>query len=141
MEKLNNTTSVGLMPEQENSSCLENYYRSQICTLEKRLLREPKCVDSLKTWIGSYQALADIYNKKGELQQAQRCLFIPHHSMLYMAHHNNGDEELELIAKHAISLTLPPLLAFSEIYPPCDNCMRELRAQQKSLESDINTYH
>ncbi len=129
------------LTEEGHASYMEENYKEMIYFLEQKLLREPKCVESIREWILCYQALADIYQQKGDLDLAQKCLFIPHRSMLYMAHSYSHDEELEMIAVNAISLTLPPIMKLAEVYPPCDNCMQELRAQQAVLQTNVKTYH
>ncbi len=61
--------------------------------------------------------------------------------MLYMAENNNGDEDIELIAIKAINHTLPPLLEFAKVYPPCENCMQKLRSQLAIINNDDTKYH
>ncbi|MGK0271383.1 MAG: hypothetical protein ACI88H_002042 [Cocleimonas sp.] len=119
----------------------ERHYREVIYTLEKKLSSDPKCVDSIKGWISSYHNLAAVYQHRGELALAQKCLLIPHHSMLYMADYKQNDEELELIAIKAIKLTLPPLLEFAKSHPPCAKCLKELRSHLVYTEKDDETYH
>lgn len=142
MKTFNNTISVEQFPHEESHSInSERFHREAIYNLEKKLTAQPKCLGSLCDWIASYHELALIYEQKGEVIKAHKCLLIPHQSMLYMAQTHNGDIEQEQIAIKAIGLTLPPLMAFAEVYPPCEKCMNELKLQLTLLESNNTTHH
>ena len=119
----------------------ERFYRETIYNLEKKLIVEPKCLESLYDWIASYHELASIYIQKGEVIMAQKCLLIPHQSMLYMALNYNNDREWEQIALSAMNLTLPKLMKFAAIHPPCDKCIKELRSQLALIESNNKMHH
>lgn len=142
MNILDNLPSIVSLPvEYRDSPNSERHHREVIYLLEKKLTSNPKCVQSLREWITSYHELASIHQQKGELETAQKCLLIPHQSMLYMADNNNGDEDIELIAIKAINTTLPPLLEFAKVYPPCENCMQKLRSQLAIINNDDTKYH
>lgn len=119
----------------------EHFHKEAIYNLEKQLFKDPKSVGALCDWIASHHELALIYKKKGAIESAQKCLLIPHQTMLYMAQNHYGDEEKQLIALKAISITLPPLIEFAKIYPPCQNCMDNLNLQLNLIEKDFNDYH
>jgi len=118
----------------------ERHYRDSIYSLEQKLTLDPKCIESIRQWISSYHQLSVIYQNRGDWIAAQKCLLIPHHSMLYMANHTD-DEEVELIAIRAINITLPKLMEFAKVHPPCRNCMAELREQMKMLENNNKALH
>lgn len=142
MDTINNTKSVELFLYEEGYSInSERFYREEIYNLEKKLSDEPKSVGSLCDWIANYHELALIYQQKGDVVQAQKCLLIPNKSMLYMAQNHNGDKEWEEIAFKALGLTLPPLLAFTEAHPPCKQCINELKSQLALIESHKKTHH
>ncbi|MEL0659177.1 hypothetical protein V6255_08490 [Psychromonas arctica] len=141
MDVFNNVVPVDFSTYESNHFFhTERYHREAIYNFEKKLSQEPKCVEVLCDWIASYHELASLYAQQGAIETAQKCLLIPHQSMLYMAKEHNGDLEQEQIAIRAISITLPPLLEFANEYPPCDNCMKELQAQlimiQKNKKKD-----
>ncbi|WP_375748510.1 hypothetical protein [Vibrio sp. HN007] len=142
MNRLNGIKEAGQDSQIMTHSSIdsERYYRGEIYSLEKKLSSNPKCIDSIKSWIENYHHLASIYQERGEHMMAQKCYLIPHHSMLYMARHKK-DEESELIAIHAINLTLPALMKFAEEYPPCKKCLRDLREQMQMIEKTISNYH
>jgi len=119
----------------------ERFYREAIYLLEQTLTESPKSLTSLTEWIESYHQLASIFEQKGDIIGAQKCLLIPHQSMLYMALNHNGDKEWEQVAVDALNLTLPKLMAFSEVHPTCEHCMRELNAQLALIESKANVSH
>ncbi|WED24678.1 hypothetical protein L3Q72_17535 [Vibrio sp. JC009] len=142
MDNIHNITSVGTrQTHADYSRDPEQICRDTIFSLEAELTKNPKSVKSLRSWIASYHALSVLYMEDGQVEAAQQCLLIPHRSMMHMANCSNGDEEQRLIATNALRLTLPPLLEFSRKYPPCDNCVRELEAQRKALETDDTVYH
>ncbi|MGX9417833.1 hypothetical protein ACXJY6_01785 [Vibrio sp. RC27] len=119
----------------------EQQCRDIIYTLERELTRNPKCVDSLRGWIASYQKLSRLYLQDGEIELAQQCLLIPHRSVLHMANCKQADDEQKLIGRSAMRLTLPPLLELARKYPPCDSCVRDLERQRRALELDAAKYH
>ncbi|NOI65344.1 hypothetical protein [Vibrio sp. 99-8-1] len=124
----------------QHSSSEERHYRDSIFSLEERLMANPTCIESIKAWISGYHQLATIYQLRGQYLLAQKCLLIPHQSMLYMAH-NCHDEEVELIAIRAINITLPKLIEFTKVHPPCKNCMNELREQMSAIEQQNRQFH
>lgn len=127
--------------EQSEPVHSENFHKEVIYNLERELFKEPKAVGALCDWIASHHELALIYQHKGAIESAQKCLLIPHQTMLYMAQNHYGDEEKKLIALKAISLTLPPLIEFSKRYPPCQDCMKNLNLQLNLIEKDFKDYH
>lgn len=142
MDVFNNVVPVSFSNyESNNFFHNERYHREAIYNSERKLSQEPKCVDVLCDWIASYHELAFLYAQKGAVELAQKCLLIPHQSMLYMAQEHNGDIEQEQIAIRAISITLPPLLEFANEHPPCDNCMKELQAQLMMIQKNKKKDH
>jgi len=142
MNRINNEMIVE-QPRYKNDELnnTERFYRETIYHLEKNLAAQPKCLDSLFDWIANYHELAVIYEQKGAVMMAQKCLLIPHQSMLYMALNNKHDKEWEQIALSAINVTLPKLMTFAEHYPPCEQCMEELNSQLALIENNKKTHH
>ena len=142
MDRINNEMALQ-QPRYKNDHLnnSERFYRETIYHLEKKLAVQPKSLDSLYDWIASYHELAVIYEQKGDVLMAQKCLLIPHQSMLYMALNVKDDKEWEQIALSAINLTLPKLMKFAEIHPPCEQCMKELNSQLALIENNKKTHH
>lgn len=142
MNALNNTGVIDSSTMAKDYLYSEvRYHREAIYQFEKKLTKSPKCVATLCDWIDSYHELALIYSQKGDVQNAQKCLLIPHQSMLYMAKEHNGDKDQEQIAIRAINVTLPPLMAFAKEHPPCENCMKQLQAQLAIIEKNNKADH
>jgi len=142
MDVFNNIVSADFSTYENNHSLHnERYHKEAIYNFEKKLTQEPKCVDVLCDWIASYHELASLYIQQGAIETAQKCLLIPHQSMLYMAKQHNGDLEQEQIALRAINITLPPLLEFADQHPPCENCMKELQAQLRMIQENKKNDH
>jgi len=119
----------------------ENFHKEAIYNLEKTLSNNPKSVGPLCDWIASHHELALIYQNKGCVESAQKCLLIPHQAMLYMAQNDHGDAEQKLVALKAISLTLPPLIEFAKKHPPCQTCINTLNSQLSLIENNHKNYH
>jgi len=115
--------------------------KEKILVLEKALAEDPKQIESLRTWIACYHKLSEVYQQKQDIERAQQYLFFPHHSMLELANHESADADDTLIARKALNLTLPPLLAFSEKHPFCPHCMQYLKEQQAMLEKEKAESH
>ncbi|MPW30640.1 hypothetical protein F9L16_16775 [Agarivorans sp. B2Z047] len=126
---------------QQNWPEAERYYEDAIFLLEERLVKNPRCVESIQGWICAYHNLAELFNRAGKFEDAQRCLFIPHQSMLRIYQDQQSDEDLQLIALKAIKLTLNPLLEFAKEHPPCEACLAELESQLELAYGDQRTYH
>ena len=142
MNVFNNVVSIDVSSqEQDKFSKIEQYHRDAIIDSEQKLSRDPKCIGTLCDWIASYHELALVYKQKGATQMVQKCLLIPHQSMLHMAKNNHGDQQREEIATRAIGITLPPLMAFAQEYPPCDKCMKELKSQLAMIQMYKKTDH
>ena len=142
MSRTNNALSLKQpRNEEEYLSNSERYYKEEIYNLEKKLTEQPKCLGALCDWIASYHELALIYEQKGRMLMAQKCLLIPHQSMLYMALNHKGDKEWEQIALRALGITLPELIKFSEDHPTCKQCMKQLKSQLALIEGNNKTFH
>jgi len=142
MSIVNSVGSIDFSSMNENILInMERDYKAQIYSLERELIEQPKKIESLCEWIDCYHKLSEIFQLQEDYERAQKCLFIPYQSMLYMAQYYNGDEEKALIARKALNLTLPPLLVFSEQYPPCQNCLSKLKLQQSLLEEENKNTH
>jgi len=120
---------------------MERDYRERIAVLERELADDPKQIESLCIWIDCYHQLSNIYLQKEDIERAQECLIFPHHTMIEFANFEHADEDDILIARKALNLTLPPLLAFSEQHPFCPGCMRYLKEQQVMLEKENAACH
>ncbi|NQY36010.1 MAG: hypothetical protein HRT37_13770 [Alteromonadaceae bacterium] len=119
----------------------EQHYKEAIHILEGLLSNNPKCVESIQGWICSYHNLSILFQQTGKIEQAQKCLLIPHHSMMYMAKKEKTDEDQHLIAMGAIKLTINPLLEFAKKYPTCESCFNKLKSQYQQIHNDGCTYH
>ncbi|NTS78063.1 hypothetical protein HR060_14480 [Catenovulum sp. SM1970] len=111
----------------------ELYYQSVINMLDDQLRIEPKCVEAIQGWICGYQNLSTLFAQQGRLELAQKCLLIPHHSMLYMAKDASGDPDRQVIAMQALKITLMPLIEFAQKYPTCNSCYDDLIEQYQLL--------
>ncbi|WP_435237742.1 hypothetical protein ACR30L_09345 [Psychromonas sp. PT13] len=142
MDIFNNVVSMDMsLNEDDKFSQIEAFHRQAILEYEQKLSHDPKSVGTLCDWIASYHELALVYKQKGAVQMAQKCLLIPHQSMLYMAKNNQGDVHREDIATRAIGITLPPLLAFAKEHPPCDKCLKALKSQLAMIQQHKKTDH
>ncbi|WP_158589091.1 tetratricopeptide repeat protein [Alginatibacterium sediminis] len=125
---------------QQNWAEAERHFEEAIYMLEEILSKNPRCVASIQGWIGAHHNLAEMFQNVGKLEDAQRCLLIPHQSMLHVYNHNK-DPDLQLIALSAIKITLTPLLKFASLYPPCESCLEQLELQAQLAYRDEPTYH
>lgn len=139
MDLMNNIDVSASMENHLHS--MEREYRSRISVLEIELADDPKQIESLRIWIHCYHELSDIYLQQEDIEQAQECLIFPHHAMIQLANFKHADEDDILIARKALNLTLPPLLAFSEQHPFCSGCMHYLKEQQAMLEKENAACH
>lgn len=141
MSLSNNEISLDTTTDKEHLFSSERYHREAIYNVEKTLTQKPKNIGALCDWIASYHELATIYSQQGAIEKAQKCLLIPHQSMLYMALYNDGDLEQKEIAMRAINVTLPALMRFAKEHPPCENCMKSLEAQLEMVQKHSRMDH
>ncbi|WP_413701827.1 hypothetical protein ACLKMH_09965 [Psychromonas sp. KJ10-10] len=141
MSLSNNEISLEHTNDKEHLFSSERYHREAIYNFEKTLIQKPKSIGALCDWIASYHELATIYGKQGAIEKAQKCLLIPHQSMLHMALYNGGDIEQKEIAMRAINVTLPALMSFANAHPPCKNCMKNLEAQLEMIQKHSRMDH
>ena len=127
--------------EQHKWQSAEQHYKKAIDILDDVLSNNPKCVESIQGWICSYHNLSILFQQTGNLEQAQKCLLIPHHSMMYLAQKEKIDEDQQLIATRAIKLTINPLLEFAKKHPTCESCFNKLMSQYQQIHNDECTYH
>ncbi|AWB66122.1 hypothetical protein C2869_06560 [Saccharobesus litoralis] len=119
----------------------EYYYDQAIDILDGMLHQNPKSIEAIQGWICGYHNLSTLFQKTGEIARAQKCLLIPHQSMMHMAQREDIDDDQQLIAIQATKLTLTPLLEFAQTYPTCEGCVDMLMDQYRAAYQDNRTFH
>ncbi|WDE10299.1 DUF2753 family protein [Thalassomonas haliotis] len=112
----------------------EYYYQQAQSCLDELWTRDGKNSTLLTAWIRASHQLASLFEYQGNAQLALAYLQLPHQRVLTISQDQAYDEDMRLIALNALQLTLTALLAFSQRYPICQNCLRQLT----ELEAQIS---
>lgn len=52
-----------------------------------------------------------------------------------------ADDDIKLLAIKGLSLTLPPILAFSKSHPICDDCIEALSSMKNVIKQSKRQMH
>jgi len=112
----------------------EEYYHQAVECLEQNWQADIENMELLLAWISAFHNLAVLYEVQNKPRIAFRYLQIPHQRMTEITQQQDYSEALQLIALHALKITLTPLLDFSKKHPACDGCLASL----KKIEISVN---
>ena len=119
----------------------QGYYEGAIEQLDAMLLENPKQVEAIQGWICGYHNLSALHVKTGNVVEAQRCLLIPHQSMMHLIEQEGLDDDHKLIAFRATKITLTALLEFTQDFPICQSCSDRLMAQYLAVTQPESRFH
>ncbi len=94
------------------------YYNQAITLLEQSVSTEsPNSQQVIQGWICGYHNVATTYEQQGFIERSRDNLITPFSIMLAISYHPQSSSKMKLIAHHALSITLPPLLEFANKHP------------------------
>lgn len=95
-----------------------DYYNQAITLLENVVAMEVSDIQqALQAWICGYHNVAITYEQQGLIERSRDTLLIPFRSMLTLSNNTHISLEMQLMAKHAVNITLPPLFVFANKHP------------------------
>jgi len=112
----------------------EEYYHQAVECLEQNWQADIENMELLLAWISAFHNLAVLYEVQNKPKIAFRYLQIPHQRMTEITQQQEYSETVQVIALHALKITLTPLLDFSKKHPACDGCLASL----KKIEVSVN---
>ena len=115
----------------------EFFYSEAYDLLAIAYRNDPLSSDLLMAWICSCHNLATLYENLGNISLSWRFLIVPHDYMHEVIQAKGPSDDAKLIATKAMSLILPPILAFTKKHPVCNECIEQfgLPAQFGGLEN------
>ena len=119
----------------------EDYYQEALSHLDSLWSQDYENIQLLLGWISGFHNLSVLYEVQGKSQTALHYLMVPHQRMVELSQESGFSEELQLIAMHALKITLMPLLAFSKKYPTCDACMASLPQIEDLIQTSQPIMH
>jgi|TARA_B110000091_G_C13638795_1_gene400300 hypothetical protein len=119
----------------------EYFYKEAVSYLDILWTADINNIELLMAWIGSCHNLAVLYEKQGNPRISLEYLLIPHNKMLDLSQHSQECEDVKLIAFKALKLTFMPVLLFSQKYPLCKDCKKELKSFKSQLDENQGTIH
>ena len=105
----------------------ETYYHQAVSCLEQRWQVDIDDMELMLAWICACHNLAVLYEVQNKPTVALRYLQIPHLRMTDISQQQEHSESTQVMALQSLNITLAPLLAFSQKYPTCDNCVDALK--------------
>ena len=101
----------------------------------------PVCVRTLNAWVCACHNLSSLYEAMEEFELALKFLMIPHEYFLKVTELENCEESFRSTAFMALSLTLPPILLFTQQHPTCDTCMEKLTSLAQRIKHLLPAMH
>ena len=94
------------------------YYHHAIALLEQSVaIESPESQKIIQGWICGYHNVATTYEQQGFIERSRDTLITPFRIMLALSYHPQSTSTMKLIADHALTITLPPLLEFANKHP------------------------
>ena len=108
------------------------FQQAQVC-LDELWMQDGKNSRLLTAWINASHNLANLFESQGNPELALSYLQLPHQRVLSISQDQDYDQDMRLIAQSALRLTLKALLEFTQKYPICLNCLKQLTDLQVQL--------
>lgn len=119
----------------------EYFYSEAYDLLAFGYRNNPQCIETMMAWICSCHNLSSLYEKTNKLTLSLKFLTVPHDYLKKVSESDKADNDIKLLAIKGLSLTLPPILAFSKSHPICDNCIEELASMKNVIEHSRRHMH
>ncbi|MDG1752466.1 MAG: hypothetical protein P8I03_12525 [Thalassotalea sp.] len=119
----------------------ENFYSEAYDLLSFGYRNNPKCIETMMAWICSCHNLSSLYEKTNKLTLSLKFLTVPHDYLKNISESDKANNDIKLLAIKGLSLTLPPIIAFSKNHPICDDCIEELSSMKSVIEHSKRQMH
>ncbi|MDT0605090.1 hypothetical protein [Thalassotalea castellviae] len=104
----------------------EYFYSEAYDLLAFGYRNNPQCIETMMAWICSCHNLSSLYERMNKLTLSLKFLTVPHDYLKKVSESDQADNDIKLLALKGLSLTFPPILAFSKNHPICEDCVEEL---------------
>lgn len=113
----------------------ERQYDLAFGLLTEECQRCPDSCEALMAWICTCHNLSSLFESQNKLPAAMRYLLLPHEHCKYIVSEHSATEEAKALAIQAMSITLPPIVEFSNNHPHLTE-RNQLVNQASSLQTD-----
>lgn len=117
----------------------EEQYDLAFAILMEECQKSPTSCEVLMAWICTCHNLSSLFESQNKLPAAMRYLLLPHEHCKYIVAEHSASEEAKSLAIQAMSVTLPPIVEFSNNHPHLTE-RNQLVNQASSLRTD-NSIH
>jgi len=95
-----------------------SYYNQAIELLESSVsVQSSETQQAIQGWICGYHNIATTYEQQGLIKCSRDTLIVPFRTMLALYYNPQASSEMQVLASHALKITLPPLLEFANKFP------------------------
>jgi len=119
----------------------EQFYFNAIDQIELEWANDNENFKLLVAWIDSLHKLSALFQAQGQDKAALRYLSLPYQWALTTLDKDTLSPSFRTMVTHALTMTLNPLLVFSQQYPMCENCLESLEATQDWLNETQQVLH
>lgn len=113
----------------------EYHYELAFVLLLDKCQNQPADSDMLMAWICTCHNLSTLFENQNKLPAAMRYLLLPHEHCKHILAEHCADEEAKSLAIQAMSVTLPPIVEFSNNHPHLTN-KNDLVTQASSIQTN-----
>jgi len=119
----------------------EQYYFNAIDLIEQEWANDREDFQLMMAWINSLHKLSALFEVQDQHKAALRYLTMAHQWPLTSLQNESLSPSFRAKLMHALTVTLSPLLDFSEHYPICENCLEALEATAAWLNEEPQVLH
>lgn len=119
----------------------ENFYWQAYDLLSLACHEEPQSSDVLMAWICACHNLALLYETFGNLDLSLKFLMTPHEYLVAVSESKHSNDDIKFTAFKGMSLTLPPILLFTQNHKICDGCREQLPLLEKIIAQATSSIH
>lgn len=117
----------------------ERKYDLAFSLLTDECQQSPDNCEILMAWICTCHNLSSLFESQNKLPAAMRYLLLPHEHCKYIVAEHSSTEEAKSLAIQAMSVTLPPIVEFSNNHPHLTE-RNQLVNQASSLHTDTSIH-
>lgn len=99
----------------------EYHYELAFVLLLEGCQSKPSDCETLMAWICTCHNLSTLFENQNKLPAAMRYLLLPHEHCKHILAEHCADEDAKSLAIQAMSVTLPPIVEFSNNHPHMTN--------------------
>lgn len=119
----------------------ERHYKKALKPLEKAWQQNKDDLSLFLSWVDGMHQLARVYQHRSDNGKAFHHLLTPHNWLVNKLYDKTLTDDEKATTLNAMRITFPPLYAYSQKHPCCENCSRTLEDTQAWFKQSAKKLH